>query len=143
MEEASFWISIIAVVIALSTPLIEYYLTRHLSKKNAISEYARKILGEMIFLDLPKSVFQIHWDGHNVTETDQVICVLRNVRKSVLFYKYVNQGVYEKLKEKIQELEDVLVKSNSVDLDEKYVEFYNCVTKLVQEIYQIVAEQIF
>lgn len=120
MQTASIVISIIALLISISTPLIQYNLDKKLSRRDSLSNYLRENIGSIVFTDLPAAIMKIHLDNKAVTATDDAISVLRKVRKSILFYQHVDKVFYDEYKSSIQELEDILVKTATVENDLEY-----------------------
>ena len=143
MEVVSMILSIIAIIIALCTPIIEYILNKRLSKNGAVTDYLRDALSEPVFVKLPTSFQEIHLNEKSVVGTEATVETLREIRKKVFFYKHIDNNFYEKYKKLIQELEDVLITTDQVDGDTSYVDFYNKVTDYINQIYKATAEHLF
>lgn len=137
-------LSILAIVISLCTPIIEYILNKKLSKNDAISDYLRNALSEPVFVSIPTALKEIHLaDGNNVIGTEVMIETLREIRKKILFYQHIDENFYRQYKDKLQELEDLLITTGTVDGDDGYVSFYNKVVDYINQIYRITAKHLF
>ena len=92
MDIVSLVISILAIIISLATPGINYWLNNKMVKRKALSSYLRLELGELVFRRFPEANNAIHLDKKTVTETEKIIEVLREIRKTISFYQGMMVG---------------------------------------------------
>ena len=86
MELAAIIISILALIVSIFSPVIEYLLNKRLNEYNLTSEYFRSIYGNIIYEDIPKYREYVHFDGEKITGTDELISTLKTLRiKSIIF----------------------------------------------------------
>ena len=91
---------------------------------------------------LPEARRVILYSNHIISDTDDLIDVLNDIRHSSLFYKYKDKSFYDKLCKELQNLEDRLVKNtgNSIE-DEYYADFTKAVNKDIENIYNIIMDK--
>lgn len=70
-------ISILALIISIATPIIEYILNKKLSRKDVVANYLRDVLSNPVFIELPTAIQEIHLNGKEVEGIDSSVSILR------------------------------------------------------------------
>lgn len=136
-------ISTLALVVSTMNPFIQVCLNKKKEKGSAISGYLRSVLGEKVFVKLPVALGHIHLEGTEIINTDESLQILREIRKSILFYKHVDRKFYEEYRQNVQNVEDLIVKVGTVENDEEYIKYHNDLSIRVERIYELTANKIF
>ena len=133
----------VALLVAISTPFMEYFLQKRIGKDEALADYLRDQIGKPLFNDLPIAIKKIHLEGHDIKNTDEATNIVRNVLKSIIFYENVDKKFYNSLKSRLQAIEDHLVENGTVKEDSDYVKFYNRLNELVAELHKTTAREMY
>lgn len=89
---------------------------------------------------IPEARKMILYNNHIISDTEDLIDVLNNIRHSSLFYKYKDKDFYENLCKNLQDLEDELVQNTGIEFndDGKYVTFVNKINSDIEKIYTLI-----
>jgi hypothetical protein len=140
MEKVAFYISIIAIIISVGVPIFEFLYNKKINKINLISEYFKEIYGEFLIKRVPLARQYIHFNGRELSGTDKLLDVFREMRESSLYFKYNDKEFYGNLKGKIQAIEDCLVTKTGIMNSDEYAEFYNTFEKELGMIYECISD---
>mgnify|MGYP004465506859 CR=1 FL=1 len=134
-------LSIIAIIISIGVPAIEYYKDKKINSINIDIQYYDKVYSEYLLERIPECRLKIEqkYDG-TILGVDQFIELLREMRKKSLYFKFANEEFYYEFRRLVQALEDELVLiSDKVDkenyrlfrksIDGKIYQIYECIHK--------------
>lgn len=136
-------ISLAAILISIITPVFEYWWNRKLNRQNLAAEYFRHVYEDFLFEELPKAKTYIHYSNEEISGTDEMLDVLREMRQKSLYYKSGDNEFYRNLLKEIQALEDYLVITYKNIDDEMYIEFYRKVESYIDAIYNRIYNKCF
>ncbi len=128
-------VSILALGVSVASPAFEYWWNRKINVKNLQSQYFMTIYGKYLMEDLPNAREYIHFNNNELSGTEKLIDVLRNIRKSSLFFKSSDNNFYKKLLTTIQGFEDYLVLANPRMTNDQFIEFHNNCNIHIDNIY--------
>lgn len=135
------FLSILAIVISVSCAIFEYFWNQKINKTNLEADFFKEIYGDYLMTKIPKARQYIHYNDGNVSDTDDLIEVINNMRHSSLFYKYKDNEYYKLLCKQLQHLEDILVSKTGSLSDDDYVEFVQEVNADIESIYKIIMKK--
>lgn len=136
------FLSILAVIISIFAVFFEYYWSQKINRTNLEADFYKDIYGDYLMNKIPEARRVILYSNHVISDTDDLIDVLNDIRHSSLFYKYKDKNFYEKLCSQLQKLEDKLVKDTGVIIeDEYYVDFTKTVNKDIEDIYNTIMDK--
>lgn len=127
-------ISIAALIVAVISPLFEYWWNQRLRRKNIESEYFISLFGDIIYQDLPKAREYIHYDGHEITGTDEIEKVLRQIRYKSIFYKQNNPDFYNHIVKQVQDFEDYLVMTKEIKDNDRFIVYHKKVDEYIANL---------
>lgn len=130
-------LSIIAIIVSVSTAIFEYMYNKKINRTNLEAEFFITIYGKSLMEKIPKARQVIHYDGVSISDTQDLIDELNNIRLSSLFYKYSDRTYYDELCNKLQSLEDVLIKTDKLSGDD-YAVFINNLNLRLENIYHFI-----
>lgn len=136
MEIFALIVSICALAVSILSPAFEYFWNKRMNNQNLTSEYFREIYGKIIYEDIPVYREYIHFNQNNISGTEKLLDVLREIRRKSVYFKIVNSNFYQKLINDIQCLEDYLIKCPNQMTNEEFVEFHNQIDMYIEEIYK-------
>ena len=131
-------LSIIAIVISIGSVFFEYFWNQKINKTNLESDFFKDLYGEFLMRKIPEARNVIHYNNQIVSDTDDLIDVLNDIRHVSLFYKYKDKKYYKLLCSRLQNLEDKLVQKTGRMLDDDYAEFIQEINSDIEEIYDII-----
>ena len=144
MGETGFNLSldVVALIVSVVSVFASFILTKielaHNDKTNSLNlenEYFRKVFTDFMVNNVPSARSALYVTESGILSGKQaLINELHNIMKQSLYYKYADYEFYDKMCDKIQELEDFLVDgyneidSNSItDMIDSYIEsIYLC-----------------
>ena len=102
--------SLVAIIISVVVPGIEYFRDYKLNRVNLEADYYRKIYAEHLVKNIPYARKYIRFDSQGILcDVDRLISALQGLMQDSLYFLYSNEDFYYELKKKTQELEDYLV----------------------------------
>lgn len=131
-------ISLAALFVSVVSPIFEYVWNKKINEQNLSSEYFREIFGDIIYIDLPKAIEYIHFDGQEVSGTEELENVLRELRHRMIYFKKNRPDFYKKLINEIQELENYVVTQSGKKDSSSFAAFYNGVDTYIERIYSYI-----
>lgn len=113
-------LSILAIIISVFSVFFEYYWSQRINRTNLEADFFKDIYGDYLMKKIPAARTVFHYSNHILSDTDDLIEVLNDIRRSSLFYKYKDKKFYKKLCTLLQGLEDKLVQNTGITLDDEY-----------------------
>lgn len=133
-------IATLALVISIVTLILEILRNSKNNKLAAEAEIFKEIFHEHLIKGVPESRKKILYNQGKISGTDDLIEELNLIRQDSLYYKYKDKIYYKKLKSKLQDLENKLVESDSMD-QEDYNELYEEINIEIENIYSIIMQK--
>lgn len=133
-------LSIFAIVISIATPVFEFLWNKRASKVNLESELYKDMIRGYLIKKIPEARQYIHYRNNCLDGTDELINVLNNLRRDIIFFKYKDKNYYENLYKLLQNLEDQLVMQKELNSDE-FVRFFNNMDQKMEEIYAVLMQK--
>lgn len=90
---------------------------------------------------IPDARNVIHYNNNIVSDTDDLIDILNDIRQSSLFYKYKDRNFYNLLCKQLQELEDKLVNKTGQMSDDDYANFVQEINLDIENIYDTIMKK--
>lgn len=135
-------LSILALAISIITAIIEYVWNKAINITNLESEFYKNIYFDYLMKKIPEARQEIRYNNGKVCDVVKLTDVLNDMRQDSLFFKYKDKGFYNSLKQKLQNLEDYLVKSNDKEMDaDDFVEFNSEINCKIEEIYDFIMKK--
>ncbi len=134
-------LSILAIIISVFSVIFEYFWNKKINKTNLEADFFKDIYGDYLMTKIPKARLVIHFSNGVVSETEDLIEEINDMRRSSLFYKYNDKNYYNRLSKQIQHLEDFLVSNPGPLTDDEYAEFIQKVNDDIEEIYDIIMKK--
>lgn len=131
-------ISLAALLVSVVSPIFEYVWNKKINEQNLSSEYFREVFGDVIYIDLPKAIEYIHFDGQVVTGTEHLENVLRELRHRMIYFKKNRPDFYKRLIDEIQELENYVVMQSGKKDSSSFASFYNEIDAHIEKIYSYI-----
>ena len=88
----------------------------------------------IIYQDLPKAREYIHYDGHEITGTDEIEKVLRQIRYKSIFYKQNNPDFYNHIVKQVQDFEDYLVMTKEIKDNDRFIVYHKKVDEYIANL---------
>ncbi|MCH5250573.1 MAG: hypothetical protein J1E98_11595 [Lachnospiraceae bacterium] len=135
-------ISIIALMISVGSSVFEYFWNRHISRKNAETEIYKDIFIEYLIKKIPEARNKIHYGNEILSDIDDLVNVLNDLRRDILFFKFSDNCFYRELYKKLQKLEDKLVtiSGKKIDADE-FADFHKGLDEDIHNIYNFIMKK--
>lgn len=106
-------IELLLSILALIFSCIALYIEqRNMKKVNRIgleSKFFLTLLENVIATELPEARIKIHYSGKVLENLPEFVDVISKIRRSLLFYKYLDKTFYDKVTDKLKEIEDFVV----------------------------------
>lgn len=142
MESVNFIISAIAVFISIIVAVCDFRLNCRINRLNMEADIFQKIFFDYLIHKFPEAQQNIKNTPSGLTGTGMLEDELNNLRKDALFFFYHDDVFYSKLCNKLQLLEDKVVRSNDRKMSEiDYHMFTDELKKYITEIYELVMNQ--
>jgi len=141
VEIAAIIISILALLVAIVTPIFEKICDKNINDQSLEAEYFRELYGNILYQESPKALSMIHFDGQKVTGTDEMIEVLRSIRLQSVFFKFSNPDFYNELINTTQQIEDLIIQmpENMTDMDFNYK--YQKIIELFSNLHSMISNK--
>ncbi len=132
-------LSIIAIIISILSVLFEYLWNQKINRTNLEADFFKDIYGDYLMHKIPEARNVIHYNNQIVSDTEDLIEVLNDIRRASLFYKYKDKKFYKDLCGKLGILEDKLVEKADKTLDnDDYSDFIQEINSYIEDIYNII-----
>lgn len=134
-------LAIIAIVVSIISVVVQCFFSQKNNRTNLEADFFKDIYGDYLMKTIPEARQVIHYSNNMVTDTDDLSEVLNDIRQSSLFFKYKDKTYYQLLCNKLQLLEDKLVKKTGYMKDDDYADFILEINKDIEEIYDIIMKK--
>lgn len=134
-------LSVLAIIISIGSVISEYFWNQKINRTNLEADFFKDIYGEYLMRKIPEARNVIHYSNQVVSDTDDLINVLNDIRQSSLFFKYKDKEYYKTLYDNLQGLEDKLVKKTGKMNDDDYAEFIQEINTDIEDIYDIIMKK--
>lgn len=134
-------LSILAIIISIGSVLFEYFWNQRINITNLEAEFFKDIYSDYLMKQIPDARNVIHYNNNIVSDTDDLIEVLNNIRHSSLFYKYKDKNFYSQLCKLLQKLEDKLVSKTGQMSDDDYASFIQEINSDIESIYDTIMKK--
>lgn len=134
-------LSVLAIIISIGSVIFEYFWNQKINRTNLEADFFKDIYGEYLMKKIPEARNVIHYNNQIVSDTEDLINILNDIRQSSLFYKYKDKEYYKLLCEKLQGLEDKLVQKTGKMLDDDYAEFIQEINADIEGIYDVIMKK--
>lgn len=133
-------VAICAFIVSIIVPVFEFIWNNRMNRKNLKAEYFRDVYGEILYQDIPMALSYIHYNGTEVSGTENLCDILRKIRFRSVYFKVVDVKFYNKLKDAVQELEDYVIQSPDTMSASQFVTFYGIVNEKIEIVYKHMSE---
>lgn len=134
-------LSVLAMIISVGSIIFEYFWNQKINRTNLEADFFKDIYGEYLMKRIPEARNVIHYNNQIVSDTDDLINVLNDIRQASLFYKYKDKEYYKLLCNELQGLEDKLVQKTGKMADDDYAEFIQEINTDIEGIYDIIMKK--
>lgn len=135
------FLSVLALIFSIGSSLFEYFWNQKINKTNLEAEFFKDIYSDYLMKKIPDARNVIHYNDNIVSDTDDLIEVLNDIRQSSLFYKYKDRNFYNLLCKQLQELEDKLVSKTGQMSDDDYASFVQEINSDIENIYDTIMKK--
>ncbi|MCI9078120.1 MAG: hypothetical protein HFH68_04210 [Lachnospiraceae bacterium] len=139
--EVSDVLSVIAIIISIMTVFFEFYYTNHNNKSSLMSIYYSETYKKYLTRLVPDARIDISYNKQTkvLSGTDKLESVILDIRNDSLYFKYQNKNFYNKLIEKLNLIDDLLVLNGQKRLSEKaYKEFETELDDIIAKMYELI-----
>ena len=132
-------VSIIAVVISIIAIGFELFGAQRINIINLKSSFYSKIYDDYLMYKIPSARNKILYNDNCVSQTDDLIDLLNEMRRNSLFFKYSDKKFYNGLVEKLQKLENELVTKCDKKLEhDEFCKFNESLNNQLDDIYEYI-----
>ena len=142
-DTASFVISIIALLISVVVVFLELICNIKINNNKLKSDNFNKLYSDILMYDFPHARAELkHTTNMKITGKQKMMEVLRDLRKKSIYFKYNDEGFYNGLIEKVQDIEDILSREDNLDMDE-YSYFSKKLEEKIKSLYSFMNKKFF
>ena len=135
-------LSIIAIIISLVAIAFEFFGNQRINRVNLRSTYYEEIYNGFLVTKIPEARNKLIYNNNRISNTDELIDVLNDMRRKSLFFKYQDEKFYKKICDLLQNLEDKLVTHGDKSLDsDEYCSFTKAVKESIDKIYKTIFDR--
>lgn len=135
-------LSIIAIIISLVAIAFEFFGNQRINRVNLRSTYYEEIYNGFLVTKIPEARNKLIYNNNRISNTDELIDVLNDMRRKSLFFKYQDEKFYKKICDLLQNLEDKLVTDGDKSLDsDEYCSFTKAVKESIDKIYKTIFDR--
>lgn len=134
-------LSVIAIIISIMTVFFEFYYTTHNNKSSLMSIYYSETYKKYLTNLVPDARMAISYNKQTkvLSGTDMLEEVILDIRKDSLYFKYQNKKFYNKLMEKLDLIDDLLVLNGQTRLAwNSYKEFETKLDDIIAKMYELI-----
>ncbi len=134
-------LSVIAIIISIMTVFFEFYYTTHNNKSSLMSIYYSETYKKYLTNLIPDARMAISYNKQTkvLSGTDMLEEVILDIRKDSLYFKYQNKKFYNKLMEKLDLIDDLLVLNGQTRLAwNSYKEFETKLDDIIAKMYELI-----
>lgn len=142
MDCAALIISVLALLLSLYVAIAEARRDYKITKISIEFEFYREIYKEHLIKKIPETRICMWIDKEGrIRDTQPFIDELNEIRRDSLYFLYNNKTFYNKLKKKLQKLEDFIIESeDDVFWGEDQTSFWNNIQAQLNEIYKVISK---
>ena len=131
--------SLIALLISIVAIIVSYKQAQKSKTIELESHYFIAIFSDFLLRKIPEARMKINMKENNLFDIDEFVDTLNLMRHEALYFQYADKSFYDKLKEKLQDVEDYIVLALNRQYDkEKFITFENGLTRKLVEVYQLI-----
>lgn len=135
-------LSIVAIIISLAAIAFEFFGNQRINRVNLRSTYYVEIYNNFLVTKIPEARNKLIYNNNRISNTDELIDVLNDMRRKSLFFKYQDEKFYKKICDLLQSLEDKLVTDGDESLDsDEYCSFTKEVKESIDKIYKMIFDR--
>lgn len=132
-------VSIIALIISIIAIALELYGAQRINIINLKSSFYTKIYDDYLINKIPVARRKILYNNNCVSNVDDLVKQLNDMRRSSLFFKYSDKNFYDGLVKKLQKLENELVEKCDKELEpDDFCGFNESLNNQLDDIYKFV-----
>lgn len=132
-------ISILALIFSCIALLVEQRNMKKINRIGLESKFFLTLLESFIATELPEARIKIHYSGKVLENLPEFVDVISKIRRSLLFYKYLDKTFYDKVTDKLKEIEDFVVPYyEKIILDSDNYNFNSKLDNLMCSLYALI-----
>lgn len=137
-------IAIIAILVSLWTAIKQWRNDLHVNKINLEADYFKELYSKLLLYELPKARRYLLFSEGKLCYIDRLIDELNNIRQNSVYFLYMDEEFYEKLKATLSELEDYLFTcSEQVITDENQQVVMEEIQERIKSVYGILSKKFY
>ena len=111
-------------------------------QSNSSQRNYEEIYNNFLVTKIPEARNKLIYNNNRISNTDELIDVLNDMRRKSLFFKYQDEKFYKKICDLLQSLEDKLVTDGDESLDsDEYCSFTKEVKESIDKIYKTIFDR--
>lgn len=131
-------LSLIAIIISVCCVVFEYFGSKRINKISLEADLYRDLYRDYLLKRIPEARNVIHYNNNIVSDTNDLIDVLNDIRRDSIFFKYNDIQYYNILYRKLQDLEDRLVQGEGPMDRKQYDKFVEDINNDIKGIYSLI-----
>lgn len=137
---------IISIISLMATTIIGIYELKSNRKINDITleaDFFDFLYKDLMIKQIPSCRAKLLFDQNNkLTGADDLIDAISEMRKKSIYYQYTDKLFYDRIKLKLQNIEDMLQESCDLKmLAEDQTDFFNNLQKEMKELYELLLKK--
>lgn len=143
LEIIALVLSVLSFVVSIILAIYEIKKAKDLNDITLESVYFDDLYKEILVKRIPNSRAKMTFDSnYHLIGTDDLIDNIKELRKNSLYFQYADKKFYEKLKSKLFDIEDYIIKMEDKQVfGEEQIEFYNTVHNKLSDIYSLMLKK--
>lgn len=139
MDIAALIISIISLFVGIGIAIYEVIENRRINNISLESVYFDSLYKDFLLKQIPIARTKIIFDKDSkLSDTDELIDILNEMRNNSLYFRYVDKDFYDKIKELLQDLEDFIMSSSDKKIaGEDQTDFFKTMQDKISAIYEL------
>ena len=115
--EISDYIAIIAILVSIATAIKQWHHDIHMNRMNLEADYFKELYSEHLLHELPKVRKYLYFRDGKLSDVDPLVNELNRIRQDSLYFYYMDNAFYLKLKKSLSDLEDYLCTCSEQEID--------------------------
>ena len=116
--EISDYIAIIAILVSIATAIKQWHHDIHMNRMNLEADYFKELYSEHLLHELPKVRKYLYCRDGKLSDVDPLVNELNRIRQDSLYFYYMDNAFYLKLKKSLSDLEDYLYTCSEQEIDD-------------------------
>lgn len=130
-------LDIVAIVISICTLIWTLKSNKDITEKTLNKEFFEQIYFDYIIIKLPDSLFKLEAKSGSATaECNHMKSLVLEILDKSIFYKYFDSDFYQKIKNILFDLDDILVRAASETNSTKFREYKETIQNLSKDLYK-------